>query len=514
MKKYVYIILLLMLFNGCREAVPDQYVDMMTTIRIEPDYRDTVIPCNIAPLNFRIQEEADDYLTCISGSSGEKLYCYDRDVKVELKLWRSLLDANKGSEIKFEIYLKKQGIWYKYPVIKNSVSANPIDGYLSYRLIEPSYVTYGELSIRQRDLTSFDECDIYNNQVLGGKGKSQCINCHSYQNYRTDHMQFHGRGDYGGTVIASGGKLRKVNLKTEETVSGGVYPAWHPVRNLIAYSVNKTGQLFHSKDLQKVEVQDTYSGLVLYDVDSNRLTVVLNDSNSLATFPSWSPDGRMLYYAAAFFRPSGKDRSAEMGMRYRDLKYNIMRIPFDAETMTFGSPDTVYNAAMRGRSATFPRVSPDGNYLLFTEADYGTFHIWHKSADLYLMNLRTKSVRPLEEVNSRDVESYHSWSSNGRWIVFSSRRDDGSYTRPYIAGFTTAGRFTKPFILPQEETGFYACFLKSFNIPEFMVEPVKFSVREFAGAFQGDAIYAEPATTSDVRSNNLSNTSLKPQKRG
>lgn len=113
-------------------------------------------------------------------------------------------------------------------------------------------------------------------------------------------MQFHGRGDYGGTVIASGGKLRKVNLKTEETVSGGVYPAWHPVRNLIAYSVNKTGQLFHSKDLQKVEVQDTYSGLVLYDVDSNRLTVVLNDSNSLATFPSWSPDGRMLYYAAAF----------------------------------------------------------------------------------------------------------------------------------------------------------------------------------------------------------------------
>ena len=168
MKKYVYIILLLMLFNGCREAVPDQYVDMMTTIRIEPDYRDTVIPCNIAPLNFRIQEEADDYLTCISGSSGEKLYCYDRDVKVELKLWRSLLDANKGSEIKFEIYLKKQGIWYKYPVIKNSVSPNPIDGYLSYRLIEPSYVTYGELSIRQRDLTSFDECDIYNNQVLGG----------------------------------------------------------------------------------------------------------------------------------------------------------------------------------------------------------------------------------------------------------------------------------------------------------------------------------------------------------
>lgn len=149
MKKYVYIILLLMLFNGCREAVPDQYVDMMTTIRIEPDYRDTVIPCNIAPLNFRIQEEADDYLTCISGSSGEKLYCYDRDVKVELKLWRSLLDANKGSEIKFEIYLKKQGIWYKYPVIKNSVSPNPIDGYLSAERAGQKWSANGQKATNQ-----------------------------------------------------------------------------------------------------------------------------------------------------------------------------------------------------------------------------------------------------------------------------------------------------------------------------------------------------------------------------
>lgn len=150
MKKYVYIILLLMLFNSCRETVPDRYVDMMTTIRIEPDYRDIVIPCNIAPLNFRIQEEADDYLTCISGSGDEKLYCHDRNVKIEPKLWRSLLNANKGSEIKFEIYLKKQGIWYKYPVIKNSVSTDSIDGYLSYRLIEPSYAAYGEITIKRR----------------------------------------------------------------------------------------------------------------------------------------------------------------------------------------------------------------------------------------------------------------------------------------------------------------------------------------------------------------------------
>lgn len=513
MKKWLCLIWLAVCFNSCHEAVPDRYVDMLTTIRIEPDYRDAVIPYNIAPLNFRILEEADNYLTCISGKKGKTLLCHDRDVVIDVDFWKSLLETNQGSEIKFEIYLKKQGVWYKYPVIKNNVSAHSIDGYLSYRLIEPSYVTYGNLSIRQRDLTCFEERDIYNNQILGGDGKSQCINCHSFQNYRTERMQFHGRGDYGGTIVASGEKLRKVNLKVDGALSGGVYPAWHPTQNLIAYSVNKTGQLFHSRDLQKVEVQDTYSDLVLYDVDSNRLSVILNDSNSLETFPSWSPDGRMLYYAAATFQPETNDRSGEMGMRYRDLKYNIMRIPFDIRTKTFGRPDTVYNASCHDRSATFPRVSPDGNYLLFTEADYGTFHIWHKSADLCLMDLRTKSVRPLDEINSPDVESYHSWSSNGRWIVFSSRRDDGSYTRPYLSGFTEHGQFTKPFILPQENPEFYAGLLKSFNIPEFTVEPVGFSVRDFADVFQSEAVNAEPGLGFSVGSKNLSNITSNPLKR-
>ena len=165
-------------------------------------------------------------------------------------------------------------------------------------------------------------------------------------------------------------------------------------------------------------------------------------------------------------------------------------MPFDIEQRSFGEPHLLIDAASIGRSALLPRISPDGKYLLFSMAEYGTFHIWHKNSDLYLLDLQAKTFRALDEVNSTETESYHSWSSNGRWIVFSSRRDDGSYTRPYIAYFDREGRAAKPFILPQKDPDFHIGFMKSYNIPEFMQEPVRISPRTFARTLKGEALQA------------------------
>ncbi|MDP4272484.1 MAG: hypothetical protein Q8909_20540, partial [Bacteroidota bacterium] len=85
------------------------------------------------------------------------------------------------------------------------------------------------------------------------------------------------------------------------------------------------------------------------------------------------------------------------------------------------------------------------------------------------------------ELNSPDVDSYHSWSSNGNWIIFSSRREDGSYTKPYIAYFKN-GKGHKPFVLPQKDPNFYTALFKSFNIPEFMVKPVAATQRQLIQA--------------------------------
>lgn len=97
------------------------------------------------------------------------------------------------------------------------------------------------------------------------------------------------------------------------------------------------------------------------------------------------------------------------------------------------------------------------------------------------MDLKNGSMRSLGEVNSPDTESYHSWSSDGKWFVFSSRRMDGNWTRPYIAAFNSeTGMCGKPFILPQKRADFYLRRMESFNIPELVVGEVG---EEIAGIF-------------------------------
>lgn len=81
----------------------------------------------------------------------------------------------------------------------------------------------------------------------------------------------------------------------------------------------------------------------------------------------------------------------------------------------------------------------------------------------------------LKEVNSSDVESYHSWSSNSRWFVFSSRRDDGLYTRLYIAHASPDEQIGKPFILPQPLSYDYEDIMQSYNIPEFVKSKINIS---------------------------------------
>jgi hypothetical protein len=76
-------------------------------------------------------------------------------------------------------------------------------------------------------------------------------------------------------------------------------------------------------------------------------------------------------------------------------------------------------------------------------------------------------------VNSDQSDSWHCWSTNGRWIVFSSKRLDGLFTRPFFSYVTREGEFSKPFVLPQADPAFYESYLKTFNLPELVAGPIQ-----------------------------------------
>ena len=481
---YLFIFSLLYLLAACGVSVPESYIESQELPKVYPDVVDVTIPQNIAPLTFELDAEADGMIARYQ-RDGVEVVCEDK-MQPSLSQWQEL--TAQAGDIQVDVFVKHGDQWTHHKPFAIHVSPDSIDTYLSYRLIPSSFVSYETLTISQRCLENYDESVIYDNRLCSFEVEGQCINCHHYQQYNPERMQFHARQKWGGTVIAYDGQIKKVNLKNDSILTAGVYPAWHPWLKLIVYSTDKTLQSFHTTDPNKIEVYDLASDIIAYDIDKGEVTNLENDTTELEVFPAWAPDGRTLYYCSAHYERQDyrKTATAELVKRCRELKYNIYKKSFDPETMQFGPRELVFAADSLDKSATLPRVSPDGRWLVFTMAEYGYFHIWHHDADLWMMDLQTGEAQPMTALNSPDTESYHSWSSNGRWLVVSSRRDDGTFTRPFFAHIDSDGRCSKPFELPQRDPAYHRQFLRSYNIPEFMHGPVTITPQTFADVLKGD----------------------------
>ena len=504
---YFLAFVMALLLSSCvhHPDVPSSSKEAKCLPAIFPDYCDVTVPCNIAPLNFMLP--ADQYEACVARltTPDGRQQTYGDGVKVQIpeSEWHAMLDASKGKSIKVEVWGQKKGEpsvagqrekqWLSFSPFEIHVAEQPIDEYLSYRLIEPSYVAWTYMEIAQRNLTTFEETQIFNNEITSiDREKGQCINCHSYQNYKTDNMLFHVRLSNAGTVIVNDGKVSRVNLKRDYTISSGVYPSWHPTAKLIAFSTNLTRQAFHTLNPNKIEVYDLASDLILYDVEKDSVSVVSNDSTLLEIYPTWSPDGKYLYYGKSAPLPE-EMCDKDIRTTYPKVQYNLYRRSFDLSSHKFGEEEFVYDATSHDKSVTLPRISPDGRYLLFALGQYGCFHSRHHDADIVCipleqytgiaLNEETTSPIDLTLLNSEGYsDSYPSWSSNGHWIMLASRRDDDNYSRVYFAYFNN-GKVGKAFLLPQEDPELHISLLKSYNRPEFMVEPVKISVDEFSKVF-------------------------------
>ncbi|MBQ0090171.1 MAG: PD40 domain-containing protein [Prevotellaceae bacterium] len=490
----IFCVILALVSCDTKYEKPSNALPLNKEVKIFPDYKNVVIPPNIAPMNFMVRSNADECIAeirCENKSiigGGEK-----RKVFFEEENWHQFISSCKGKTAKVTVYAKRNDKWYSFNSYNLTIAPDSIDSYLSYRLIEPGYEYYRQLGLYQRNVENFDVHVIYENNRKHDNKKSHCVNCHNYQNYSTDNMLFHVRGNMGGTLIAHNGKVEKLDMKTDSTLGSAVYPSWHPHKNWIAFSSNLTGQAFHMLGKQKIEVVDHGSDLLFYNVDTKEISNIIKTPGDMETFPTWAPSGDKLYYCVARLPQinafTDSMRIQFVLQKYDSLLYDIMSVSFDEKTMKFGTPQMEVNCTDMRKSASVPRVSPDGKYLLFTLGRYGQFHIWHKTADQYVKNLQTGKIYPLKAANSKDVDSYHSWSSNGRWIVFSSRRFDGAFTRPYFTYFDKKGIAHKAFMLPQKDPEQNIKLFKSYNVPEMTKTAVKYTKETFK-----DVIYNTDGT--------------------
>lgn len=428
-----------------------------------PDYSGVTVPYNIAPLNFRVNIPVE---RCYAKIGNSEFYGVN-DIRFDSEKWRELLEKNRGGELRVELCTKSDGEWTRWGSFTIYVSDSAIDSHLVYRLIEPGYEKWHIVGIYQRDLESFEEKPIIRNDMTG----YNCINCHSFCMGDPNRMMFHMRAANGATYIVKDREVEKLNTKTDGTISNMTYPYWHPSGRYITTSVNDIKQFFHSVKERKMEVFDLESDVVIYDVEKREILskASLIGKESFETFPSFSPDGNWLYFCTA--------KAMKMPESYDSVRYSICRVPFYVDRGEIGMRvDTIITAD--SLSFTFPRISPDGRFLMYTSTAYGQFPIWHKDAEIGMIDLESLKALDMAPLNSDDTDSYHSWSSGGDWVVLSSRRENGLYTLPYISHIDSDGKPSKPFLLPQENPEKYDYQLYSYNIPELVKGEVEVSPYE------------------------------------
>lgn len=456
MKRFAIITSLVVLASCSQRPDIDLFVDELPPL-VCP-LAGTVVPANIVPLNYwfadslgvssiNVRFAADDDTVFAAGNNGDAL--------PTTSMWRTMLADHDSLQVTVRACMA--GKWLEYKPFTIFVG-EPVDPYLVYRKIEPGYETWNEMGIYERNLESFVE----NGVITNRRNDYGCINCHTFCQANPDRMLLHMRVGKDGTYYRSGNKLVRSAATPPKPFGTFVYPSWHAGGRYVAFSNNTTKQMFHTSNLNRIEVMDFASNVVVVDTETDRVisSPLLSSPQRFETFPCFSPDGRKLFFCTA--------DSVPMPLGYEGVRYSLCSIDFDAEQGVFGCQvDTLYNAHTQGGSVSFPRPSPCGRWLVFTRSDYGNFSIWHRESDLYLLDLEDSSVMNLSASNSSDVESYLSWSSNGRWLVFSSRRLDGLYTRPFISYIDTLGVAHTPFIMPQKNARYYNSQMKSYNVPEF-----------------------------------------------
>jgi len=476
-----------LLFTFCTRTNLTAAVQTNRLPVIEPDYTDLVIPSNIAPLNFSVKENGKRFIARFYGKSDQafEISTTAGNIIIPMKKWKMLLEKNRGSEYYCDIFiLDDSGTWKQFATIKNRIAKENIDGYLTYRLINPAFKYWNKMGIYQRDLSTFDEKPVMINRLTEGN----CMNCHNFCWNDPSYMVFHMRAGKGsGTYLCVDGDWRKVSLKTDFN-RGGAYPSWHPNKNLIAFSVNNLNMFYHAIGESR-DVLDLESNIVVYDIAKNMITASphIADEQRMETFPAWSADGRHLYFSAAeplesYIDPKSND------LAYDQIRYDLMRVEYDAESGSWGELETVVSAEKTGKSAIIARPSPDNKYVMYCVVDYGSFSIYHKKSDLYMYDLFTRESFCLP-INSEETDSFHSWSSNSRWFVFTSKRGDGFLSRPYFSYIDNQGKIGKPFVLPQKDPHFYKTFVLNYNVPEISKGKIKVNPRRLKQlAYDNDKI--------------------------
>ena len=203
--------------------------------------------------------------------------------------------------------------------------------------------------------------------------------------------------------------------------------------------------------------------LAWYSRESGRLAPLpgADDPNYVQTSAFWSPDGKYLVFSRATamdpYTPGQKAATYANDPNETQIQYDLYRIPFNGGQG--GTPERIVGASANGMSNNFPKVSPDGKWIVFVECKNGL--LMRPDSKLFIVPFEGGTARPLAS-NLPVMNSWHTWSPNGHWLAFSSK-SPSLYTELYLTHIDAEGN-ASPAILVENATASN----RAVNIPEFV----------------------------------------------
>ncbi|HUW57542.1 MAG TPA: hypothetical protein VMZ92_12965 [Planctomycetota bacterium] len=409
----------------------------------------------------------------------------ERRWRIPDDVWTRIREA--GSASLRVTGIQRSGLWgkarasvHRSRAVTIRISKDPADNAIIYRLVRPPFITKKTPNMYVRDIRRKRD------RVFLGARQQYCLNCHTFSSKSGTHGKVGFQIRYiGAARMAHPIYFAVYDIDRQEgrkiilpfAIQMTTFMAWSPDETKLAFSANQALATLPPIVYETQFAGQSTSDLAVYDATAGSACLVKGaaDPKVLEIYPYWTPDGRSIVYS-----------SAPAGLHPTVTRFDLMVIPYDGGRG--GTPVPIRGAAANGRSNHYARFSPDGRWMTFVQSAYGS--LIKASSDVWIMPATLDAPpRRLASNVPYAADSWHSWSSNSRWIVFATKRDDGIYARVYMTHIDDEGNASPAVRLPIETPEMRT----SFNLPEFVAEVPPVGERQL---FNG---VGEPAAVLNVK---------------